>query len=582
MAKYLHGVETVETVSGPVPVNEIASSIIAVFGTSELATPKQMLLTRTLDEAKAAYGEGSILDALRRIHTYYTPYNTVIGVPLGKASDFTTSAGQPGKAPSGVTLGSSTAKSFIDDGPRIPVVMSNPHGLMLTWDSDDDTVATVDPSTGLVTPLKLGTVTLTATVTGNALFDGDTLECVVTVEQTNPHSNERPTWAALSGSVQTAHLGSVLPMSITDHQGLPVVWSCSNPSIATIDATGLVTPIKEGVVQISAELAGNATWAPVRLTCHLTVAKPSDALLAAFIDAVPLLLKSRTKFGFNPKIGLAPGIMNKQGASGAVLPVARKIRMTWLADVPASVSTPEAARLAKQAMSDERIFCLWPRPKILDADGSVVTDWAAPSWAGLIAQVDKNLAGIKGGSGYWCSPSNVKLGDVVGVEHELDFVINEPDTQVNYLSANGIATIINYGGWLAFGNRSTAFPDKSDPMTFLSWRRTADVIEESIEYFTMQFLDRPMFTRPDQLQSTLIGQVQDSVNDFLRSKVGTAIVDGKCWIDPKANPLVDLAQGIIHFKYRFTPPMVTEHIVLDAEVYVQGLEEAFKKLVGGN
>lgn len=579
MANYLHGVETVETVSGPVPVNEIASSIIAVFGTSDLASPKEMYLTRTLDEAEATYGNGSILDALRRVHTYYTPYNTVIGVPLGTVADFDTTST---KAPSGVLLGSSTASAFIDDGAGLPVVIYNPNGLALAWASSDEGIATVNPATGIVTPLKAGEVTLTVTVTGNDLFEGDELSYNVTVAQTNPHAGKTATGAAINGATQSAFLGSVLMLTVVNGQGLPVVWRSSNPSVATVDATGLVMPIKEGVTQISAELTGDATWAPVTLTCYLTVAQPSDALLAAFIDAVPLLLKARTRFGFNPKIGLAPGIMHKPGAAGAVVPVARKIRMTWLADVPADVSSPEAARLAKQAMSDKRIFCLWPRPKVLNEAGAVVTDWAAPSWAGLIAQVDKNLADIEGGSGYWCSPSNLKLGDVVGVEHELEFIINERDTAVNYLNANGIATIINYGGWLAFGNRSTAFPNDSDPMTFLCWRRTADVIEESIEYFTMKFLDRPMFTRPDQLQSTLIGRVQDSVNDFLRSKVGTAIVDGKCWIDPKANPLAELAQGIIHFKYRFTPPMVTEHIVLDAEVYVQGLEEAFKKLVGGN
>lgn len=579
MATFLHGVETVETVSGPVPVNEIASSIIAVFGTSDLAAPKQMVLTRTLDEAKAAYGDGSILETLRRVHTYYTPYNTVIGVPLGKDADFQT---PDGKGPSGVTLGSNTAKAFIDDGAGLPVVMHNPNDLALAWSVDDEAVATIDAATGVLTPIKAGEVTLTLTVTANEFFEGDTLTCTVTVAQTNPNAGKNATGAALTDATQTAYLGSVLALMVVDSQGLPVVWRSSNPAIATVDATGLVTPVKEGIAQITAELAGDANWSPVTLTCALTVAKPSDALLAAFIEAVPLLLKARTKFGFNPKIGLAPGIMHKPGASGAVLPVARKIRMTWLADVPANVSTPEAARLAKQAMSDERIFCLWPRPKVLDADAAATVAWAAPSWAGLIAQVDKDLAGIQGGSGYWCSPSNLKLGDVVGTEHELEFIINERDTPVNYLNANGIATLINYGGWLAFGNRSTAFPDKTDPMTFLCWRRTADVIEESIEYFVMQFLDRPMFTRPDQLQSTLLGRVQDSVNDFLRSKIGSALIDGKCWIDVKANPLVNLAQGIIRFKYRFTPPMVTEHIMMDAEIYVQGLEEAFKTLVGGN
>lgn len=578
MAQFLKGVETVETVSGPVPVNEVASSILAVFGTSELAEPGKMVLTRTLDDAKATYGEGSILAALRRIHTYYTPYNTVIGIPLGKDSDFAT---PPGKAPSGVTLGSSTARAFIDDGAGLPVMVSNPHGLTLAFAGDDDTVATVNPATGELTPLTEGELTLTLSVTGNDFYDDDEIVCTVTVEQTNPDEGKAATGAALNASALPVYLGSVTALMVENSQGLSVVWSCSNPAIATVDATGLVTPVSEGIAQVSAAMAGDATYAPITLTCDITVSKATDALLAAFIDAVPVMLKARTLFGFNPKICLAPGIIDKPGAAGAVLPVARKLRQIWLADLPAVTATPEQARLARQPLSDERILGLWPRPKVLDDDGAALVDWAAPSWGGLIAQVDKNLAGIQGGSGYWCSPSNIKLGDVVGVEYPLDFVISDPDCETNYLCANGIATIANYGGLLAWGNRTTAFPDKSDPMTFLCWRRTADVIEESIEYFTVQFLDRPMFTRPDQLASTLLGRIQDSVNDFLRSKVGTALIDGKCWIDASANPLSELSQGIIHFKYRFTPPMVTEHIVLDAEVYVQGLEDAFKQLIGG-
>lgn len=578
MATFLHGVETIETVSGPVPVNEIASSIIAVFGTSELAAPGQMLMTQKLDEAKALYGEGSILDALRRVHTFYTPYNTVIGIPLGRPGDFSSA---PGPAPSGVTLGSSSADAYIDDDAVNPVSVSNPHGLALAWSSDDPLIATVDSTSGVVTPLTVGEVEISVTVTGDANHDGDIITYTLTVTQTNPAAGKTPTGAALNASVQTAYLGTALAMMVINDQGLPITWSSSNESIATVSDTGLVTPVTAGNAQITAHIAGSSAWAPVTLTCELTVAVATDALLAAFIEAVPLLLTARTKFGFIPKICMAPGIMHKPGASGAVLPVARKLRQVWLADVPAEVTNKEDARLAKEAMSDERIFCLWPRPKIVNDQGATIVDWAAPSWAGLIAQVDKNLAGIDGGSGYWCSPSNLELGDVVGAEHELSFVINDPDTEVNYLNANGIATPINFGGWLAWGNRSAAFPNKSDPMTFLAWRRTADVIEESIEYFTMQFLDRPMFTRPDSLANTLLGRIQDSVNDFLRSKVGTAIIDGKCWITSADNPVDQLAQGRVKFRYRFTPPMVTEHIILEAEIYVQGLEDAFKKLVGG-
>ncbi|MGL6049788.1 MAG: hypothetical protein ACRC16_07285 [Aeromonas salmonicida] len=123
----------------------------------------------------------------------------------------------------------------------------------------------------------------------------------------------------------------------------------------------------------------------------------------------------------------------------------RALRQIWLADLPAETATPEQARLAKQPLSDERILGLWPRPKVLDEDGTTLVDWAAPSWGGLIAQVDKNLAGIQGGSGYWCSPSNLKLGDVVGVEYPLDFVISDPDCETNYLCGNGIARCCTSG-----------------------------------------------------------------------------------------------------------------------------------------
>lgn len=278
MAQFLKGVETVETVSGPVPVNEVASSILAVFGTSELAEPGKMVLTRTLDDAKTTYGEGSILAALRHIHTYYTPYNTVIGIPLGKDSDFTV---PPGKAPSGVTLGSSTARAFIDDGAGLPVVVSNPHGLTLAFAGDNDTVATVDSVTGALTPLTAGEVTLTLTVTGDAFYDDDELTCTIDVTQTNPNAGKTATGAALNASTLQVYLGSVTALMVENSQGLSVVWSCSNPAIATVDATGLVTPVSEGIAQVSAAVAGDATYAPITLTCDITVSKATDALPVA-------------------------------------------------------------------------------------------------------------------------------------------------------------------------------------------------------------------------------------------------------------------------------------------------------------
>jgi uncharacterized protein YjdB len=48
--------------------------------------------------------------------------------------------------------------------------------------------------------------------------------------------------------------------------GRPVAWSSDDPSIATVDATGLVTTKKPGVVQISATIDGKSDYSLVTVT----------------------------------------------------------------------------------------------------------------------------------------------------------------------------------------------------------------------------------------------------------------------------------------------------------------------------
>lgn len=120
------------------------------------------------------------------------------------------------------------------------------------WASDAPGIARVD-SAGLVGARAVGTTRVTATVegvTGAATISVvDTVTAVASVEIA-------PTGATLVvgdtvrfGATARAASGLALP-------GAPIAWQSSNPSVATVDAQGLVTATGTGQTQLSASSGG--------------------------------------------------------------------------------------------------------------------------------------------------------------------------------------------------------------------------------------------------------------------------------------------------------------------------------------
>lgn len=107
----------------------------------------------------------------------------------------------------------------------------------VTWNSQNPAVATVDPDTGLVTGVSLGSTRVRARTAG-----GKTAFCTVTV-------TDAVTARSISLSASTKNLtygdsfrltASILPAN-TDPADLVLTWSSNKPSIATVDENGLVT-----------------------------------------------------------------------------------------------------------------------------------------------------------------------------------------------------------------------------------------------------------------------------------------------------------------------------------------------------
>jgi uncharacterized protein YjdB len=131
------------------------------------------------------------------------------------------------------------------------------------WSSTDPTVAVVDPVTGVATAIGSGETRIRATVgsiAGSALLE-------------------------VTGSTSTVHLVEVAPASVffatlgadrlltarafdsdgIEVLGLPVVWSTSDPAVATVDDGGRVRSAGPGNAIITARIDGVAGTADIRV-----------------------------------------------------------------------------------------------------------------------------------------------------------------------------------------------------------------------------------------------------------------------------------------------------------------------------
>jgi trimeric autotransporter adhesin len=142
----------------------------------------------------------------------------------------------------------------------VPTVLSGTTVLtnrVVGWTSSSDAVAVVS-STGRVTGLKAGVVTITATsegVSGTATIIVGITSVVITPS---------PTSVAVG---QTRQLTAVArDASNTAVPGVTFVWASSNTATATVTASGLVTGQAAGTVNISASIGAVSGSAPVTVT----------------------------------------------------------------------------------------------------------------------------------------------------------------------------------------------------------------------------------------------------------------------------------------------------------------------------
>lgn len=324
--------------------------------------------------------------------------------------------------------------------------------------------------------------------------------------------------------------------------------------------TGIVTRLSAG--SIAAKGAVKATY---------DYADPSKVTAADIIGAVSvaglrsglkMFADSYNQFGFFPKLFIAPGFSTLNAVSVELIGAAEQMGGVAYIDAPIGATVQQviagrgpAGTINFNTSSDRARLC-YPHLQVYDAatDGKRLQPLSIRA-AGLRAKVDND-------NGYWWSSSNQELIGAIGLERPLTARVDDPNSEVNLLNENGITTVFNsFGtGLRLWGNRTAAWPTVTHMKNFENVRRTKDIIDESIRYSSLQFVDMPIST-------SLIDSITESVNLFGRKLIGDgALLGFECWYDPARNPQTELELGHLLFNYKLTVPPPYERGTFETEI----------------
>ena len=174
--------------------------------------------------------------------------------------------------------------------------------------------------------------------------------------------------------------------------------------------------------------------------------------------------------------------------------------------------------------------------------------------AGLMCYTDSNNEDVP-----YQSPSNKSLQcDSTVLEDGTEITLNL--STANYLNGIGVATALNYGGWIAWGNRTAIYPTSTDPKdAFVNIRRMFNWVNNTLITSFWSKIDNAMNKR-------LISSVLNSANVWLNGLTARGfMLGGYVELRSDENPTTDLEDGIIKFHVHIAPPPPAREIIFIQE-----------------
>lgn len=167
-----------------------------------------------------------------------------------------------GEPASGVSLAEKQKTVFAGSKLTIQATVSpsDAYNKNVRWSSDNAVVASVD-SKGVITALKSGKATITATTVDG----GFKASCVLTVlQRATSVVTDKSAVKVLRGETYQLN-ATVLPEDCYDKS---YEWTSNNPEIATVTAEGFVTAVAPGVAELVCKSLESGVYTTVEFTVH--------------------------------------------------------------------------------------------------------------------------------------------------------------------------------------------------------------------------------------------------------------------------------------------------------------------------
>jgi len=324
----------------------------------------------------------------------------------------------------------------------------------VTWQSSDSTIATVS-SSGMLTALKAGTVTVTAAM--NSVTGTSSVTVTTAVLQSINVGTPSPSLAA-GGTEQLTATG-VYSDNSTQSVTTQVTWYSSDATVAVVNGQGLLTAIKAGSVTVSAYLGGvlgtgnvvvnapslvSITVSPLAFTIASGQSKQLSAMgvysdgTSSDVTSQATWSSASTSFATVDSSGLVTGVA--AGSSTITATIGAKsgsaIATVTSALLTSIVVTPATASIAtgqSQAFTASGIFSDGSTTDITNSVewSSSSTSYATIDPTGLATGVGAGVATITASSGS-ATPGTAVLTVTAAVLTEIDIA---PDGQ--YIPVGG-------------------------------------------------------------------------------------------------------------------------------------------------
>lgn len=167
------------------------------------------------------------------------------------------------------------------------------------------------------------------------------------------------------------------------------------------------------------------------------------------------------------------------------------------------------------------------------------------------------------------SISNIPVPGVAGIKEPRTWDLEDPNTEVGYLNANEVTSVIQHQGFRFWGNRTCS----SDPrFAFETGVLTAQWLLDTIIEGCFPFVDQP-------LTPVLVRDIIDSINAKLRATISQGwLLGATCWYNDDLNNAQDLSQGMLWVDYDYTPVPTLENLKLNQSITDRYLVD-FGKLI---